>query len=42
MIISVDPQLAKLCDEGNIERYDGDIVNSLGETLSKAIPAKAG
>jgi ATP-binding protein involved in chromosome partitioning len=40
--LPIDPQLAKLCDEGSIERYDGDIVNSLGESLSKAIPAKAG
>ena len=39
--LPIDPQLAKLCDEGNIERYDGDIVNSLGEALSKAIPVKA-
>jgi len=39
--LPIDPQLAKLCDEGNIERYNGDIVNSLGEALSKAIPAKA-
>jgi len=38
--LPIDPQLAKLCDEGNIERYNGDIVNSLGEALSKAIPAK--
>jgi Mrp family chromosome partitioning ATPase len=38
--LPIDPQLAKLCDEGNIERYDGDILNSLGEALSKAIPAK--
>jgi len=37
----IDPELAKLCDEGNIERYNADIINSLGEALSKAIPAKA-
>jgi Mrp family chromosome partitioning ATPase len=40
--LPIDPQLAKLCDEGNIERYNGDIVNSLGQSLSKAMPAKAG
>jgi len=38
----IDPELAKLCDEGNIERYDAEIINSLGESLSKAISAKAG
>jgi len=38
--LPIDTQLAKLCDEGNIERYNGDILNSMGEALSKAIPAK--
>ena len=36
----IDPELAKLCDEGNIERYDAEIVNRLGESISQAIPAK--
>jgi len=40
--LPIDPELAKLCDEGNIERYDTEIINSLGESLSKAISAKAG
>jgi len=31
----IDPALAKLCDEGNIERYDAEIVNSFAEALSK-------
>jgi Mrp family chromosome partitioning ATPase len=39
--LPIDPELAKLCDEGNIERYDGDIVTTLGEALSKAVSAKA-
>ena len=39
--LPIDPELAKLCDEGNIERYDSGIINSLGESLSQAVPAKA-
>jgi Mrp family chromosome partitioning ATPase len=39
--LPIDPELAKLCDEGNIERYDGEIVTSLAETLNQAISAKA-
>jgi len=35
--LPIDPELAKLCDEGDIERYDGEIINSLGESLSQAI-----
>ena len=33
--LPIDPELARLCDEGNIERYDGEIVAKLGETLSQ-------
>jgi len=40
--LPIDPELAKLCDEGNIERYDAEIMNSLGESLLQAISAKAG
>jgi len=39
--LPIDPELAKLCDEGNIERYDAEIINNLGESLSQAVPAKA-
>ncbi len=39
--LPIDPELAKLCDEGNIERYDNGIINSLGKSLSQAVPAKA-
>jgi len=39
--LPIDPELAKLCDEGNIERYDAEIISSLGESLSEAISAKA-
>jgi hydrogenase maturation protease len=39
--LPIDPGLAKLCDEGNIERYDGEIVTRLGQSLSQAVPVKA-
>ena len=32
--LPIDPELAKLCDEGNIERYDSDIIKTLGEVIS--------
>jgi hydrogenase maturation protease len=35
--LPIDPELAKLCDEGNIERYDGEIVTQLGESLARAL-----
>jgi hydrogenase maturation protease len=37
--LPLDPQLSKLCDEGNIERYDNEIVSGLGQSVSQAIPA---
>jgi len=40
--LPLDPELARLCDEGNVERYDSEIINSLGESLSEAISAKTG
>jgi len=40
--LPIDPELAKLCDEGNIELYNAEIMNSLGQSLSEAISAKAG
>jgi hydrogenase maturation protease len=33
--IPIDPDLARLCDEGNIERYDGGIVARLSEALGE-------
>jgi hydrogenase maturation protease len=39
--LPIDPALSKLCDEGNIERYDGEIIARLGQSLSQAISAKA-
>jgi len=40
--LPIDPELARLCDEGNIERYNSDIVKSLGESFSQVLSAKAG
>ena len=34
--IPIDPEMARLCDAGDIERYDGDIIKSLGESLTQA------
>jgi Mrp family chromosome partitioning ATPase len=33
--LPIDPEIARLCDEGDIERYDGEIVTKLGEALSQ-------
>ena len=38
--LPIDPALAKLCDEGEIERYDAGVVKSLGEALVKSVPVK--
>jgi len=38
--LPIDPALAKLCDEGDIERYDAEVVKSLGESLAKSVPVK--
>ncbi len=38
--LPIDPELARLCDEGNIERYDGEIVTRLGESLLQALPVE--
>ena len=38
--LPIDPELAKLCDEGNIERYNAEIVDQLGRSLSQAVSAK--
>jgi Mrp family chromosome partitioning ATPase len=34
--LPIDPDLARLCDEGHIERYDAEIVTGLGEALSRS------
>ncbi len=38
--LPIDPELAKLCDEGNIERYDSDIMTRLGESIHQATKDK--
>jgi Mrp family chromosome partitioning ATPase len=38
--LPIDPALAKLCDEGNVERYDAEVVGSLGKALAKSMPVK--
>jgi Mrp family chromosome partitioning ATPase len=38
--LPIDPELAKLCDEGNIERYESEIVTQLGESLARALPSE--
>ena len=35
--LPIDPELAKLCDEGNVERYDTEIITSLGELIPRAV-----
>jgi Mrp family chromosome partitioning ATPase len=35
--IPIDPALAKLCDEGDIERYGAEVVVSLGEALARSV-----
>ncbi|HXZ30200.1 MAG TPA: Mrp/NBP35 family ATP-binding protein [Dehalococcoidia bacterium] len=37
--LPIDPQLARLCDEGNIEGYNAEIIASLGKSLVQVTPA---
>jgi len=39
--IPIDPRLAQLCDEGNIERYDSELMDTFANALNQAITAKA-
>jgi len=39
--LPIDTELAKLCDEGNIERYDSEIVSKVGKSLLQATTARA-
>jgi len=39
--LPIDPELAKLCDDGNIERYDSGVVNNLAQAFLQAVLAKA-
>ena len=40
--LPIDTELARLCDEGNIERYNAEIIDSFSASLSETISAKAG
>lgn len=35
--LPIDPQLAALCDTGNIEAYTGEMLNAYGEELKKSL-----
>ena len=35
----IDPQLAELCDRGDIESYTGDVVAKLGDQISRSVEA---
>jgi len=37
--IPVDPELARLCDEGDIESYNSDLTNALADALTEAVEA---
>jgi len=39
--LPIDPELARLCDEGNIERYNGDVVSILVDNFNQALSAGA-
>ena len=38
--LPIDPELAKLCDEGNIECYNDEIVDQLGRALAQMMSPK--
>ena len=38
--IPIDPELVKLCDKGEIERYNNELVVKLGESLGQIVPVK--
>jgi len=38
--IPIDPELARLCDEGNIERYDSEPLSGMLEAFLQAVPPK--
>ena len=39
--IPIDPELSRLCDEGNIERYDSEVVRAFADALIQAAAARA-
>jgi len=38
--LPLDPDLAKLCDEGKVESYEGEIVNQLGKAVAEVAPVR--
>ena len=40
--LPIDPELARLCDNGDIEHYAGESIGSLGKALMTALEEKAG
>jgi Mrp family chromosome partitioning ATPase len=38
--LPIDPDLARLCDEGEVERYDSDAFKAMTQALDKAIPSE--
>jgi len=38
--LPIDPELARLCDEGNIERYNSEALGTFADALFRAISAK--
>ncbi|MCK4722380.1 MAG: P-loop NTPase, partial [Dehalococcoidia bacterium] len=36
-LFPVDPEIAQLCDDGNIERYDSEELNSFADAFLKAM-----
>jgi hypothetical protein len=39
--ISIDPELARLCDEGDIERYDSEGLDNFAEAFLRAVSPEA-
>ena len=39
--IPIDPELARLCDEGDIERYDSDLIDTFADALIQAVATRA-
>jgi hypothetical protein len=38
--LPLDPELARLCDKGEIESYDSEIMNAFGQSLKDALDKK--
>jgi Mrp family chromosome partitioning ATPase len=38
--IPIDPELARLCDEGEIERYQTDLTNSFADSIAKTLTTR--